>query len=89
MARPKGKKPPMKAISFMVPLEMIEEVERISIKRDAEKAKVYRMLIDLGIQCHKDMEKVGLIGVVDFTHYVKKALEEKFKKSGPKQLNLL
>jgi len=64
------------------------EVERISLKRDMSQQKVIRMMLDLGIDCHKDMEKLGVVAAVDFAHYVKEALKQKLEKQGKKQLTL-
>jgi len=68
--------------------EMKSEIVRISQKRDISQQKVIRMMIDLGLDCHRDMEKVGLIAAVDFTYYVKQALKKRIEEGGKKQLAL-
>jgi len=78
-----------KAITFTVPPEMIEEVTRIAKKRKMPKAQVYKMMIDLGISCHRDMERAGLIAAVDFVYYVKKSVKERISTHGKKQLSLI
>lgn len=65
------------------------EIERISEKRDISQQKVMRMMLDLGIDCHKDMEKLGIISAVDFTYFVKEALKERMAKAGKRQLHLV
>ena len=36
---------------------------------------VYRMMLEIGIDMHKDMESIGIIAAVDFTYYCKEALK--------------
>lgn len=69
--------------------EQKTEIERISVKRDISQQKVIRMMLDLGIDCHKDMERVGIISAVDFAYFVKKALKERLADKGNKQLSLI
>lgn len=79
-----------KAISVTLPPEMISEVERVAKKRNMAKAAVYQMMIDLGLDVHRDMERVGIIPMVDFAHYVKTTVREKLEKTGRgKQMELL
>jgi len=61
------------------------EVERIAEKRNMSLNQVLRMLVGVGAECHKDMESVGLIGVVDFLYYVKQSMK---KSKAGKQLIL-
>lgn len=63
-----------------------EEIERIAVKRKMSEAQVARMLLEVGAECHKDMERIGLIGVVDLLYYVKQSIKEKAK---GKQLKLI
>jgi predicted peroxiredoxin len=65
------------------------EIERISLKRDMSQQKVMRMMIELGLELHRDMEKVGVVAAVDFAYYVKHALKAKLAENGRKQLNLI
>ena len=65
------------------------EVVRVSKKRNISQSAVYRMMLDLGFQCHKDMERVGIIRAVDFTYYVRKALKDKMVDDGADQTELL
>ena len=81
-------KPPSKTLTFRIPLTITDEIERIAEKRKLTSAQVVRMCLDLGIECHKDMEKLGLIGVVDFTYYATKALKEQFSSLQGKQFSL-
>jgi len=67
---------------------MKSEIERISKKRNISQQKVIRMMIDLGIGCHQDMEKVGLIAAVDFAYYVKQSLKNRIEDGREKQLSL-
>jgi predicted DNA-binding protein len=81
-------KPPSKTLTIRIPLTITDEIERIAEKRQLTSAQVVRMCLDLGVECHKDMEKLGLIGVVDFTYYATKALKEQFSNLQGKQLSL-
>lgn len=65
----------MKAVNMMLTHEIISEVERIAKKRNMSKAMVYRMMLEIGIDMHKDMESIGIIAAVDFTYYCKEALK--------------
>lgn len=69
--------------------EQKSEIERISLKRNMSQQQVMRMMIDLGIECHKDMEKLGLVAAVDFAYYVRQALRQKLDTVGKKQLSLI
>ena len=73
------------AISARIPDGDFLEVERIANKRKMSQAQVIRMLVGVGIECHKDMEALGLIGVVDLVYYVKEAMKLKGK---GRQMNL-
>lgn len=79
----------LKVVSIRIPVWMEDEIERISKKRKIPKTQVYRMLLDVGIQCHSDLEKVGLIPAMDFCHYIKTAVKEKISHSGKRQLSLI
>ena len=61
------------------------EVNRIAAKRKMSQAHVIRMLVGVGVECHKDMEALGLIGVVDLVYFVKEAMKLKGK---GRQMNL-
>lgn len=77
-----------KSLTFTVEQEILDEISRISKKRKMSKAAVYRMILDIGIDCHKDMERVGIIQMVDFGYFVKSAVKEKLKKGTGRQLHL-
>ena len=64
-----------KAVTIMMTDEIISEVARIAHRRGMPKARVYRMMIELGIDLHKDMERVGVVAAVDFAYYCKEALK--------------
>lgn len=72
-------------VSAKVPVSIIAEIERIAKKRGLTKSETIKMLLDIGAQCHSDMEKIGVIGVVDAVYYLKEAIKEKSK---GKQLKL-
>lgn len=72
-------------VSAKVPLSIIAEIERIAEKRGMTKSETIKMLLDIGASCHKDMEAIGVIGVVDAVYYLKEAIKEKAK---GKQLKL-
>lgn len=76
-------------INIWVTPEMKEEIDRIAAKRRITKTEVCRMMMDLGIDCHKDMEKMGVIAAVDFAYFVKKSVKEKVASAGFKQMNLI
>jgi hypothetical protein len=65
------------------------EIERISLKRDISQQKIMRMMIDLGLELHRDMEKVGVIQAVDFAYYVKQTIKARLAENGNKQLKLI
>lgn len=69
----------MHSISARIPLADHEEIVRIAKKRGLTHAQVIRMLIGVGVDCYKDMDSIGLIGVVDFVHYVKEAVKSQGK----------
>lgn len=74
-----------KLVSIRIPISLAAEIERIAQKRKMSVSQVGRMLLDIGASCHKDMESVGVIGVVDAVYYLKEAIKEKAK---GKQLKL-
>lgn len=76
-------------VCMKLPNELISEVARISKKRGMTKADVYRMLLDVGLSMHQDMEKIGIITAVDFLYYCKQALKaQNDKVAKDKQLPL-
>ena len=77
-----------KTITIQIEEETWEEITRISKKRKISKASLYRMMIELGVDCHKDLERVGIVPVIDFVHFVKKSVKEKSSSPG-QQLNLI
>lgn len=81
-------KPPSKTLTIRVPLTITDEIEKIAERRKLTSAQVVRMCLDLGVECHKDMEKLGIIEIVDFTYYATKALKEQFSALQGKQLSL-
>lgn len=76
-------------VGFYLPVEMIAEIDRVARKRRMNKTQVYKMMIDLGLQCHRDMEKVGIIAAVDFSYFVRKALKDRLKAEKNIQLKLI
>ncbi len=78
-----------KSVLVIMPVSTKAEVQRIAKKRKATQQQVFRMLLELGIEVHKDMEKVGVIKAVDFAYYVKKAVKEKMEKAGPHQTTII
>jgi hypothetical protein len=85
----KVQRPPSKTVTLRVPIVITEEIERIAKKRGLTPPQVVRMCLELGLDCHKDMERIGLIGVVDFSYYVKKVLSDNLGSIKGKQLSLL
>jgi len=83
------KKKEMVQTSLYIPVEFKEEVERIAHKRDISQQKVYRMMLEVGLSFHKDMEKVGVIAAVDFVYYAKKSMKEILKSKKPIQLEII
>jgi len=84
----KTKKYPVQ-LNMYVTAEFKAEIERISEKRDMSQQKVMRMLMEVGLDCHKDLERLGIIGTMDFAYYVKEAVKAKLATSGKKQMNLI
>jgi len=74
-----------KLVSIRVPVSVAAEIDRIAKKRKMSLSQVGRMLLEIGAECHKDMESIGVIGVVDAVYFLKEAIKEKSK---GKQLKL-
>jgi metal-responsive CopG/Arc/MetJ family transcriptional regulator len=66
----------LKKISVNLSEEIVLEIDRICVKRKMTQTQVIRMMMDLGVDCHKDLEKLGLIGIVDFAYYVRESIKE-------------
>jgi metal-responsive CopG/Arc/MetJ family transcriptional regulator len=79
------KKEETRPISIRIPVRLLEEAEIISQKRRISQADVIRQCLDVGIECHKEMEKLGLIGIVDLVYYARQSLRAT---SAGKQLHL-
>lgn len=62
-----------------------KEVQRIAVSRKVSEAEVIRILMRVGVEAHKDMERLGLIGIIDLAYYVKEAIK---RQSAGKQLPL-
>lgn len=71
----KNQKEEVHAITARILKSDYEQVMRISNKRKMSEAQVIRMLIEVGVECHKDMENLGLIGIIDISYYVKEAIK--------------
>ena len=56
---------------------IIAEIERIAEKRQMNKSQVARMVLKAGLEMHQDLEKVGVIAMLD----VGTALYKRFKES--------
>lgn len=54
---------------------MKADIEKIMGKRGMTQSQVVRMMIDLGIEVHNDLSRIGVVRVVDFFTSCKKALE--------------
>jgi len=67
----------MQGITIRLSRSEFAEAQRISAKRNISLNQTLRMLVGVGIECHKDMEKIGLIGVIDMAYYVKQAMASK------------
>ena len=67
------------AVSARIPRSDYDQVRRIAKNRRMFEAQVIRMLIGVGVECHKDMENLGLIGVVDLVYYVKESIKGQAK----------
>ncbi len=76
-------------ISLYITRRQKEEIERIALKRDMSQHHIIRMMLELGIDCHKDLERIGLIKAIDFSYYVKHAVKEKIASNGPKQTSFI
>lgn len=66
-----------------------KEIERIAKSRDLSQQKVMRMLIDVGLDCHQEMEKLGVIAAVNFGYYVKESVKRRLSQGGNKQLRII
>ena len=76
-------------VGVRIPVPMLNEIERIAKKRDMNNSQVIRMMLDIGLSCHRDMEKVGIIAAVDFAYFVRKSVKEKVAGTGARQLSLI
>lgn len=65
------------AMTVRFPVEQWDEMKRISQKRKMSMNKTIAMLSSVGIECHKDMERVGLIGIIDIAYYIREKLKER------------
>lgn len=72
-------------VSIRYPVRILKEADRIADKRKMSRADVIRMCIEIGVECHKDMELLGLIGAVDLMYYVRQSIK---KAASGKQLPL-
>lgn len=77
-----------KKIHTILADEIYSEIERIAEKRDMNIANTVRMLLKGGISMHQDMEKVGVIRLIDFIDYVKSASKKERAEYEPTQLSL-
>lgn len=68
-----------KMVAVRVTPSLKAEITRIAQKRKMKEADVIRMLMQAGAEAHADMEKIGLIGVVDFLYFIREAIKEKSK----------
>jgi len=74
-----------RVMSIRIPVSLLNEADRIAEKRKMTQAEVIRMCLNVGLECHKDMEFLGLIGAVDLVYYVRQSIK---KASSGKQLPL-
>jgi len=79
----------MKAIHVFLTPEQVAEIDRISVKRKMGKGETLRMLLGVGIDCHKDLESIGVIPIMDYVHFMKKKMKDIKKDSDVKQLSLI
>lgn len=52
-------------VSLKLSEETIREVERIAKKREMTKSQVFRMCLEAGLGIHADLEKSGIIRLLD------------------------
>jgi len=55
---------------------MRDDIDEIKDKRGMSQAQVVRMLIDLGLEVHRDLSRVGIVRLVDMIYRLKTALKE-------------
>lgn len=77
-----------KKIYTILSNEIYSEIERIAKKRKLTIAATVRMLLKGSITLHQDMEKVGVIQLIDFIDYVKSAGKKERAEHEPTQLKL-
>lgn len=77
MTKEKFIKEKLQGISARLNQDEIAEILRICEKRNMSQASVVRMLVSVGLEVHKDMESLGIIGIVDLAYYVKEAIKTK------------
>lgn len=66
-----------RSVSVRIPAEQWDEIERISKRRKMSLNKTIVMLANVGAECHKDMERIGVIGLVDMAYYIREKLKER------------
>lgn len=71
-----------------IPKSTMDEVRRISKKRNITQAQLLRTFVVAGAETHRDMERLGLDVVYDFTYYLKEAIKEKMNAGSKKQMKL-
>lgn len=63
----------------------ISYVKEVAARRRMNESQVYRMLLETGVIAHKEAEKMGIVYISDFIHFVGRTIKEKVKsKSGVK-----
>ena len=62
--------------------EIHAELERIALQRGMNKSQVVRMCLKAGLEMHQDLEKVGVITMLDFGTALYKSFKETKEKGG-------
>ncbi len=71
-------------IALVVSQSQIEKVTRIAKRHGIPKSQVYRNMIDVGLELYEDMEKIGVVKIVEFTGKVKEMSKDWQNKKQPK-----
>ncbi|MGW8180931.1 MAG: hypothetical protein ACWGQW_19545 [bacterium] len=62
-------------LQCLISERMMTDINSIKEKRGMSQAQVTRMLLDLGLEVHKDLSRVGIVRMVDMFYRLKVALQ--------------
>jgi len=57
-----------KKLQMYVSERLIDDIEAIMKKRDMSRSQAVRMILELGLDVHHDLSRLGLVKMVDMVH---------------------